>query len=64
MSNNGGLMKIVEYHNANNMIVEFQDEFKMRTKTAWKEFNAGKVRNPIDKMRIGKKTLTIKDAQW
>ena len=57
MSNNGGLMKIVEYYSANNMIVEFQDKFKMRTKTAWKEFNSGRVRNPIDKMRVGRTNI-------
>ena len=50
-------MKIVEYYSANNMIVEFQDEFKMRTKTAWKEFNSGRVRNPIDKMRVGRTNI-------
>ena len=41
-------MKIIEYINANNMIVEFQDEHKFKVHCAYREFIKGKVRNPYD----------------
>ena len=31
-NNKGTLMKIVEYNNSRNMIVEFQDEYKIKVK--------------------------------
>ena len=39
-------MKIVEYNNATNIIIEFQDRYKTKSKTAWKEFLNGSVKNP------------------
>ena len=44
----GTSMKIIEYINANNMIVEFQDEHKFKVHCAYREFIKGKVRNPYD----------------
>ena len=38
-------MKVVEYNNANNIIVEFQDQYKCRIKTGWHHFLSGKVYN-------------------
>ena len=47
-------MKIIEYNGANNIIVEFQDEWKEKKKTDWKSFCGGGVVNPhIKKSRIG-----------
>lgn len=44
-SNNiGYLMKIVEYNNANDIVVEFQDEYKTRVHTAYNNFLKGKVK--------------------
>ena len=49
----GTLMKIVEYNNANNIIVEFQDEYRYRKRCVFKEFKKGKVKNPYDKTVCG-----------
>ena len=39
-------MKIVEYNNASNIVVEFQDEHKYRTNTVYCNFKNGCIRNP------------------
>lgn len=39
-------MKIINYIDANNIIVEFQDNWKCKVHTAWKCFRDGKTRNP------------------
>ena len=46
----GTLMKIVEYTTADNIIVEFQDEYKFRKKTQYVNFKTGRVKNPYDKI--------------
>lgn len=47
-------MKIIEYNSSQDIIVEFQDEWKEIKKCAWKEFNAGNIVNPhIYKQRVG-----------
>lgn len=53
-NNKGELMKIVQYNNSNNVIVEFQDSFKKTIETDWECFEKGRVRNPIDKERLYK----------
>lgn len=51
----GDMMKIIEYNEANNIIVEFQDEWKETKLCKWKEFNNGNIINPhIYKSRVGK----------
>lgn len=42
----GETMKIVEYHNANNLIVEFQDEFHGQIKSTWESWERGSIINP------------------
>lgn len=49
----GTLMKIVEYITADNIIVEFQDEYKFRKKTTYSNFKMGRVKNPYDKTVFG-----------
>lgn len=50
----GDIMKIIEYNSAQDIIVEFQDEWKEKKKCAWKEFKEGNIVNPrIYKQRIG-----------
>ena len=50
----GDAMKIIEYNSAQNILVEFQDEWKETKECAWKEFKAGNIINPrIYKQRIG-----------
>lgn len=39
-------MKIIKYNNANDIIVEFQDEYRAKVKTQYKHFVCGKVKNP------------------
>lgn len=41
----GCLMKIVEYTNTSNMIIEFQDEYRYRVKTNISNFLTGKINN-------------------
>lgn len=45
-NNQGCLMKIVEYIDNKNIIVEFQDEHKARVKAIYGNFKLGSVRNP------------------
>jgi hypothetical protein len=45
----GTLMKIVEYKNNKNVIVEFQDEYKYQKKVRYSMFLNGIVFNPYDK---------------
>ena len=47
ISNEGCLMKIVEYNNANNIIVEFEDEHKYRLRTRYGSFKNGECKNPF-----------------
>lgn len=48
-NNYGSLMKIVDYKNANDIIVEFRDEYKIKVNTQYGNFKNGKVKNPYDK---------------
>ena len=47
ISNEGCVMKIAEYDNANNIIVEFEDEHKYRLHTSYKHFKNGQCKNPF-----------------
>ncbi len=47
ISNEGCVMKIVEYNNANDIIVEFQDEHKYRLYTGYQAFKNGQCKNPF-----------------
>ena len=47
ISNEGCVMKIVEYNNALDIIVEFQDEHKYRVHTRYGYFKEGKCKNPF-----------------
>ncbi len=39
-------MKIMEYHKAENIVVEFQDEYKGRVVARYKDFIKGSIKNP------------------
>lgn len=45
VNNQGYLMKIVEYKNTRDIIVEFQDEYKTKTHTSYQQFKNGCVSN-------------------
>lgn len=47
ISNEGCVVKIIEYNNANNIIVEFQDGYKYRLHTQYANFNKGNCKNPF-----------------
>ena len=46
ISNEGCVMKIVEYNNARDVIVEFEDEHKYRVHAQYKDFKNGQCKNP------------------
>ena len=46
----GCLMKIVKYNNANDIFVEFQDEYKYQTQSTYQCFRLGCIKNPYDKI--------------
>lgn len=48
-NNQNCLMKIVKYNDANNIIVEFQDEYVAKVHTSYRHFINGKVKNPFYK---------------
>lgn len=53
IAKDGSSMKIVEYLNANDIVVEFQDEFKFRVHTEYNNFKRGNVSNPGVKILYG-----------
>ena len=59
LSNGGCVVKIVEYDNANDIIVEFQDEHKYRTHTSYQTFKKGKCKNPYFASVLGHGYLGI-----
>lgn len=45
-NNQGCLMEVIAYDGANNVTVEFKDEYKARVHTAYRWFLSGEVKNP------------------
>ena len=76
ISNEGCIMKIVEYNNRSDIIVEFQDEHKYRVHTQYQAFKKGKCKNPFypsvykhgylgtDKNGSVPKISELKDGKW
>ena len=76
ISNEGCVMKIVEYNNANDIIIQFEDEYKYRVHTQYVNFQKGQCKNPffasvfgygylgIDKKGSVPKTKEFKDGKW
>lgn len=46
LNNQGCLMRIVEYNKANDIMVEFQDEYKTKIRTQYCNFRSGSIKNP------------------
>lgn len=46
LNNQGSLMRIVECIDNRNIVVEFQDDYKIRVKTSYGNYKLGSVRNP------------------
>lgn len=49
----GTEMKIIEYIDCHNIIVEFQDEYKYKKRSNYQQFLKGNVKNPYDKEVYG-----------
>lgn len=45
-NNQNSLMKIIKYNNCNDIVVEFQDQYKANVHTTYQCFNNGEVKNP------------------
>ena len=45
----GTLMRIIEYNDSKDIIVEFQDKYKVKVHTGYGNFKKGEVKNPYDK---------------
>ena len=52
-NNFGTLMKIIEYEDSRHIIVEFQDEYKVKKLAEYKSFKKGNIKNPYDKSVYG-----------
>ena len=75
ISNEGCVMKIIEYNNNYDVIIEFQDEHKYRLHTQYQAFKKGECKNPffasvfgygylgVDKEGNVPKTKEIKDGK-
>lgn len=59
LNNQGCLMKVVEYNNARDIIVEFQDKYKARVCCQWNNFINGIVSNPF--WRVGEVRLNYQN---
>lgn len=46
LNNQGSLMEIVEYNGYKNIVVEFQDKYKVRVNTIYANFKSGSIKNP------------------
>ena len=76
VSKEGCVMKIIEYNNANNIIVEFQGEYKYRLRTSYRHFKNGECKNPfypsvyghgylgINKEGNAPKISELKNGKW
>lgn len=46
---NGTKMIIIKYNSYNDIIIEFQDEYRIKVNTRYGDFKKGNVKNPYDK---------------
>lgn len=53
-NNAGDLMKIIAYDGVNDMLVEFQDEHKYKTKAQYDNFVRGTIKNPYHPLLYGR----------
>ncbi len=76
VSNQGCVMRIIEYNDTKDIIVEFQDKHKYRMRAQYDNFKKGICKNPyfasvfghgylgVDKEGIVPKTSGFKDGKW
>lgn len=60
----GCLMKIVEYNDSHNILVEFQDIYKAKVRTRYAHFISGSIRNPYFADVFGMGILGDKYPSW
>lgn len=60
----GYKMTVIDYINANNVIVEFEDEWKAKVHCSWKNFESRKVKNPYAKSVYGIAAIGQKYPSW
>lgn len=53
VTNQGYVAKCINYNNAHDIIIEFQDKYKARVHTSWQMFQQGKTLNPYHPKRHG-----------
>lgn len=46
-------MKIIKFINSSNIVIEFQDAYKVKRHTTYQNFRIGQVKNPYDKLVFG-----------
>ena len=63
-NNYGTVMKIVEYITYDNIIVEFQDEYKHRVKNTCCNFIKGDIKNPYDRTVYNIGYFGVGDYSW
>ena len=59
MSNDGTLMKIIEYKNSFEVLIEFQDDFKYKVWVTYNDFQKGVVKNPYWRQLYGRGYLGV-----
>ena len=76
VSNEGCVMRIIEYNDAKDIIIEFQDKHKYRVHTSYQAFKNGQCKNPffasvfnhgylgVDKEGNVPKISEFKDGKW
>ena len=64
LNKQGCLMKIIEYNNAIDIVVEFQDNYKAKVHTQWGSFKRGGVRNPYYPSVYGVGIIGDKVPTW
>ena len=58
------IMKIIKYNNYNDIVIEFQDEYKTQVNTSYKHFTNGNVKNPYYPSVYGVGIVGNKYPSW
>lgn len=64
LNNKGYLMKIIQYDSRNDIIVEFQDEYKSKVHTTYYHFQNGNIKNPYNSNGAGVYGVGIKGDKY
>jgi hypothetical protein len=53
VNSQGYLMKLIEWHNSENIVVEFQDKYKCKVQSSWSQFQSALIHNPYHPNKFG-----------